>query len=84
MSFVTKYRAEAYLRGKGMRVSSQFIEQLDGKVRELLEVAAKKYGIDPDSFPVSKDCDLHSLAIPLHNRMSPDDYKYVVNALKGI
>jgi dTDP-4-amino-4,6-dideoxygalactose transaminase len=44
----------------------------------------KKYSIDPDLFPVSRDCDLHSLAIPLHNRMSADDYKYVVSVLKGI
>ena len=45
---------------------------------------AGKYAIDPDSLPVSRDCALNSLAIPLHNRMSPGDYKYVVNALKGI
>lgn len=45
---------------------------------------ARKYDIDPDRFPVSKDCDLHSLAIPLHNRMSPADYKYIVKTLKGI
>jgi dTDP-4-amino-4,6-dideoxygalactose transaminase len=45
---------------------------------------AKKYKIDPDLLPVSKACGLYSLAIPLHNRMSSDDYKYVVSALKGI
>lgn len=45
---------------------------------------AQKYNIDPDSLPVSKDCHLHSLAIPIHNRMSPEDYKYVVSILKGI
>jgi dTDP-4-amino-4,6-dideoxygalactose transaminase len=44
----------------------------------------RKYNIDPDSLPVAKDCHLHSLAIPLHNRMSPQDYKYVARILKGI
>lgn len=42
MTFISKNSAKAYLRGKGMRVSSRLIAQLDGKVRELLEVAAKR------------------------------------------
>ncbi len=45
---------------------------------------ARKYNIKIDSLPISKDCALHSLAIPLHNRMSMDDYHYVVSILKGI
>lgn len=50
----------------------------------LQDYYAKKYNIDADSFFISKDCHLYSLAIPLHNRMSAGDYKYVVSALKGI
>ncbi len=65
-----------YLEGVDTRVGTIAVHMQDYYTR--------KYGIDPDSFPVSKDCDFKSLAIPLHNRMSPDDYEYVVNILKGI
>jgi perosamine synthetase len=43
-----------------------------------------RYGLGPDDFPVSRDCDRRSMAIPLHNRMSEDDYRYVVQALHEI
>ena len=29
-------------------------------------------------------CNDHTMAIPLHNRMTADDYAYVVEALHGI
>ena len=45
---------------------------------------AKKYDIKPGEFPVSRDCALYSLAIPLHNKMTPDDYRYVVSVLRDI
>lgn len=41
----------------------------------------KQYGLQPDSFPGARDCDRHSMAIPLHNRMCDDDFAYVVQAL---
>lgn len=65
-----------YLKGVDTRAGTMAVHMQD--------YYARKYDIDPDSFPVSKDCDLHSLAIPLHNRMSLDDYKYVITILKGI
>lgn len=71
-----KIMERLYLKGVNTRAGTMAVHMQD--------YYARKYKIDPDSFPVSKDCDLHSLAIPLHNRMSPDDYKYVVSLLKGI
>lgn len=50
----------------------------------LQDYYARKYVIAPDAFPVSRDCDRYSLAIPLHNRMSADDYQYVVRTLEGL
>lgn len=41
-----------------------------------------RFGLTPDDFPGARDCDRHSMAIPLHNRMSEGDYGYVVDALK--
>ena len=43
-----------------------------------------KYGLDPDDYPAARDCDRFTMAIPLHNAMTADDYAYVVDALKSI
>jgi len=40
-----------------------------------------RFGIRPDDFPGARDADRYSLAIPLHNRMSDDDYAYVAETL---
>ena len=37
-----------------------------------------------DDCPGARDCDACTMAIPLHNRMSADDYKYVVDALHSL
>lgn len=50
----------------------------------LLGYYRERYGLNPDDFPVARDCDAHTMAIPLHNRMTPEDYIYVVAALKAI
>ncbi|HNV69411.1 MAG TPA: DegT/DnrJ/EryC1/StrS family aminotransferase, partial [Candidatus Ozemobacteraceae bacterium] len=43
-----------------------------------------RYDIKPDDFPGAKFCDQQTMAIPLHNRMSQEDYEYVVSALKSL
>jgi dTDP-4-amino-4,6-dideoxygalactose transaminase len=43
-----------------------------------------RFGLGPDDLPGARDCDRCSVSIPLHNRMSADDYAYVVEALHGI
>ncbi|MBM3503513.1 MAG: DegT/DnrJ/EryC1/StrS family aminotransferase [Alphaproteobacteria bacterium] len=42
------------------------------------------YGTRDDDFPGARDCDRYSMAIPLHNRMSDEDYEYVVRALRQL
>ncbi len=40
--------------------------------------------VDENDFPGAKAANNYSMAIPLHNRMSPEDYEYVVNILKSL
>jgi perosamine synthetase len=41
----------------------------------------ERFGLQPEDFPVARECDAGTIAIPLHNRMSEDDYRYVVRVL---
>lgn len=50
----------------------------------MLGLYREKYGLNPDDFPAARDCDRYSMAIPLHNRMSAEDYAYVVAALRDL
>ena len=43
-----------------------------------------RFGLKPDDLPGARDCNNNTMAIPLHNRMTADDYAYVVDALKAI
>ena len=50
----------------------------------MLGLYRERFGLRPDDYPAARDCDRYTMAIPLHNRMSADDYAYVVAALRGI
>lgn len=50
----------------------------------MLDFYKHKYGLKPDDFPGARDCNNYSMAIPLHNRMTREDYEYVVKALKSL
>ncbi|WP_430397221.1 DegT/DnrJ/EryC1/StrS family aminotransferase [Ferrovibrio sp.] len=41
----------------------------------------ERFGCKVDDLPGARDCDAHTMAIPLHNRMTAEDYAYVVDAL---
>lgn len=43
-----------------------------------------RFGLHPEDFPVARSCARDTLALPLHNRMTPEDYSYVVAALRAI
>ncbi|MEL6129474.1 MAG: DegT/DnrJ/EryC1/StrS family aminotransferase [Cyanobacteria bacterium J06628_4] len=43
-----------------------------------------RFGLVPEDFPGAWSCDRYTLALPLHNRMTADDYHYVVTTLKNI
>lgn len=44
----------------------------------------ERLGCKVDSLPASRDCDRCAMAIPLHNRMSDEDYAYVVQAIRNL
>ena len=50
----------------------------------LLGYYRDRLGLTPDDYPGARDCDAHTMAIPLHNRMVADDYAHVVAVLKDI
>lgn len=50
----------------------------------MLNYCAEKYNLKPDDFPGAKDCNNYSMSIPLFNKMTKEDYDYVVYCLKSI
>ena len=43
-----------------------------------------KFGFKPSDYPVSRNCYQHTMALPLHNKMTIDDFNYVVYVLREI
>lgn len=50
----------------------------------MLGVYRDRLGVKTDDYPGARDCDANTMAIPLHNRMSQEDYDYVIAKLKAI
>ena len=50
----------------------------------MLEYYANKYQITPDDFPGARDANNFSMSIPLFNKMTKEDYEYVVYNLRNI
>jgi perosamine synthetase len=50
----------------------------------MLNYYRDRFGLAPDDYPGARDCDANTMAIPLHNRMSDEDYDYVVQSLNEI
>ncbi len=44
----------------------------------------ENFGFEANSYPGARDCNDNTMAIPLHNRMTAEDYEYVVDALKSL
>ena len=43
-----------------------------------------QFGFRSNDYPGARDCNDNTMAIPLHNRMTEEDFKYVVDALRAI
>ena len=50
----------------------------------MLNFYRDRYGIAPEDFPGARIANDRSMAIPLHNRMSSEDYEYVVEVMRSI
>lgn len=45
---------------------------------------SRKYNIKADDFPVASELYANTISLPLHNRMSTEEYAYVIKVLKSI
>ena len=54
-SLVSKNSVGLYLRGKGVRVSSRLVPQLDEKAKEILEAAIKRAELNGRSTVMAQD-----------------------------
>lgn len=50
----------------------------------MLKYYRDRFSLKPEDFPGARDCGDNTMAIPLHNRMTEDDYRYVVDSLKSL
>jgi perosamine synthetase len=50
----------------------------------MLDFYKDKFGLHPDNYPGARDANNFSMAIPLHNRMTEEDYQYVVETIKSL
>ncbi len=50
----------------------------------MLNFYSKKFGLKPDDYPGARDANDNSMSIPLHNQMTVEDYKYVVDVIKAL
>jgi perosamine synthetase len=50
----------------------------------MLGLYRERFSIQPDDFPMARDCDRYTMAIPLHNRMTHEDYEFVVKTIKNL
>jgi dTDP-4-amino-4,6-dideoxygalactose transaminase len=50
----------------------------------LLGYYKKRFALKAKDFPVSSRCEKLSLALPLHNRMTAEDYEYVVREIRAL
>lgn len=68
--------AKLYENGISSRAGTQAVH--------MLGFYTYKYKLKPEDYPVSYAAYGDSVALPLHNAMSDDDYEYVFNILKNI
>jgi len=50
----------------------------------MLNYYSERFGYRPSDYPGAQESNDNSMAIPLHNRMTADDYEYVVSTLLSI
>lgn len=50
----------------------------------MLNVYKHMFDIKPQDFPNAFNADQYSMSIPMHNKMTSEDFEYIVNALKSI
>ena len=49
-----------------------------------LKFYREKHRLDEEEYTISKECEKNTIALPIHNMMSEDDYHYVVETIKEV
>ena len=44
----------------------------------------ESFGFSPGDYPAARDCAQNTMAIPLHNKMTKEDYDYVIDIIKSL
>ena len=50
----------------------------------MLDYYRKRFGHGVDDLPAARDCERYTMEIPVHNRMTEDDFVYVVDCIKDL
>jgi perosamine synthetase len=75
---MSRNRLMEYLQGKGISTRpGTHAVHIQGFYR-------KQYNIKSEDYPAALDCDSYTMALPLHNCMSKEDYEYIVKCIKDL
>jgi perosamine synthetase len=85
VTYVDPARAPAPRNELMQRLQDQGIATRPGThAVHMLAYYRDKFGLRPEDFPGARGCNDNTMAIPLHNRMSADDYEYVAAAVRAL
>jgi perosamine synthetase len=84
VTYVDPLRAPAVRNDIMQRLEQQGVATRPGThAVHMLAYYKNRFGLDGADFPGARDCANQTMAIPLHNRMSAEDYDYVVACMRS-
>ncbi|MGB9331588.1 MAG: DegT/DnrJ/EryC1/StrS family aminotransferase [Steroidobacteraceae bacterium] len=84
VTYVDPVRAPAARNDIMQRLEQQGVATRPGThAVHMLAYYKNRFSLDAGDFPGARDCANQTMAIPLHNRMSADDYDYVVACMRS-
>jgi len=85
VTYVDPQRAPAARNELMQRLEQQGVATRPGThAVHMLAYYRERFGLEADDFPGARDCANQTMAIPLHNRMSAEDYAYVADCLRAL
>ncbi|HEV2547557.1 MAG TPA: DegT/DnrJ/EryC1/StrS family aminotransferase [Stellaceae bacterium] len=85
VTYVDPERAPCSRNEIMMRLQAEGISTRPGThAVHILKCYRDLLGLSADDFPAARDCEANTMALPLHNRMTRDDYERVVAAVKAL
>jgi dTDP-4-amino-4,6-dideoxygalactose transaminase len=85
VTYVDPQRAPAARNDLMQRLEQQGVATRPGThAVHMLAYYRERFGLEAGDFPGARDCANQTMAIPLHNRMSAEDYAYVADRLRAL